>query len=87
MKKRMFVYFFIFTISVFHLLIPNVVFGESFAEQVFTDYAELLQQENVRFSLLNALDFFKRDDIQGTLLPIDIQIYLKSKIKVLFTKP
>ena len=82
MKKRMFVYFFIFTISVFHLSIPNVVFGQSqsFAEQVFTDYAELLQQENVRFSLLNALDFFKRDDIQETLLPIDMQIYLKSPL-------
>ena len=82
MKNRMFVYFFILTISVFHLLIPNVVFGQSqsFAEQVFTDYAELLQQENVRFSLLNALDFFKRDDIQETLLPIDIQIYLNSPL-------
>jgi len=80
MKKRMFVYFFIFTISVFHLLIPNVVFGQSFAEQVFTDNAELLQQESVRFSLRNALDFFKQDNIRETLLPIDIQIFLKSPL-------
>ena len=78
MKKRMFVYFFIFAISVFHLSIPNVVFGQSLAEQVFTSYEELLRRENVRFSLLNALRVFKRKEIRESWHPITIGTYLDS---------
>ena len=55
MQKRMFVYFFIFTMCLFYFAIPNVIFGQSLAKQVFDEYEELLLRNDVRILLPDAL--------------------------------
>ena len=67
MKKRMFVCFFIFIISVLHLLIPSVVFGKSLATQVFEKHEELFLREDVRLLLPDVLIAFGEENIQPHL--------------------
>ena len=55
MKKRLFICCFIFILSILHLLIPNVVFGQVLAKQVFDEYEELLLRNDIRTLLPDVL--------------------------------
>ena len=55
MKRRMSVCFFIFTMCLFYFAIPNVIFGQSLAKQVFDEYEELLLRNDVRTLLPDVL--------------------------------
>ena len=46
MKKRMFLYFFVFLLCLFHFSIPSIVFGS--AQQVFNTHKDLLLRNDVR---------------------------------------
>ena len=83
MKKRMFVCFFIFTMSVFHLSIPNVVFGQSLARQVFDEYKKLLLRDDIRPLLPTVLEVFKRTEIQETLRPRHIGLILSNPFSLI----
>ncbi len=83
MKKRMCVYFFLFTVSVFHFSIPNIVFGQlSDAQQVFEKYKELLTREDVQKSFPSFLRVFKRSDLQNSLSPGTIKIILDNPLAI-----
>ena len=57
MKKSMFVYFLFLTICLFHLLVPDVVFGQ--AVQVFNNYEETFKHPDVHAHLPDVLNAFK----------------------------
>ena len=74
MKKRMCVCFFIFIVSVFHLSIPKVVFGQqSPADKVFNKYNETILREDVRPLLPDVLRAFGKMEIQNILKPSSIE--------------
>ena len=73
MKKRIFVYFFSFMLSVFHLSVPNVVFGQLPAEQVLDEYRETFRHPDVHKFFPDVLRFFKAPDIQSVLNPIVVE--------------
>ncbi|MCG9130453.1 hypothetical protein J5I95_02125 [Candidatus Poribacteria bacterium] len=60
MKKRTLVCFLIFTLCVFYTAIPNTVFGQeegvALANQVFDEYSETLQRDDVKSLLPKILD-------------------------------
>ena len=60
MKKRMFVYFLVMTICLFHLLVPDVVFGR--ALQVSNKYAETFKHPDVHAHFPDVLEAFKRSN-------------------------
>ena len=66
MKKRTFVYVFIFSICLFHLLIPHVVFGQH-AQQVFDRYPKTFHNLDVQMFFPEVLRGFKRTEIQSAL--------------------
>ena len=57
MKKRMFVYFLIVTSCLFHLLVPDIVFGQ--ATQVFNKYKETFKDPDVYAHFPDVLEAFK----------------------------
>ena len=65
MKKRMFVYYLIVTACLFHLLVPNVVFGQ--AAQVFNKYKETFKHPDVHTYFPDVLNAFKDPEIQQFL--------------------
>ena len=71
MKKRMLVYVSIFSICLFHILIPHVVFGQSAAQEVIKKYKELPQslQEDIQPLIPTVLRAFDKPEIQAKLLP------------------
>ena len=82
MKKPMFVCYFIFTISVFHLSIPNVIFGQSPAEQVFGTYKETFLHKDIRDLIPDVLSIFKEPKIQKAMRPSVIEIVLNSPLSL-----
>ena len=78
MKKRMFVCFFIFTMSVFHLSIPSVVFGQSLAEKVFAKYNDTILREDIQPLLPDVLRAFRKQEIQNFLDPPTIGVILSN---------
>ena len=62
MKKSMFVYFLIMTICLFHLLVPDVVFGQ--AIQVFNKYESTFKHPDVHEHFPDVLNAFKDPDKQ-----------------------
>ena len=78
MKKRTFVCFFIFTISVFHFSIPNVVFGELLADRVFEKYKNTLTRPDIQPLIPTVLRAFKGTEIQDTLHQRDIMLILSN---------
>ena len=73
MKKQVFVCFFVFTISVFHLSVPNVVFGQELAGKVFTRYTETFRHPDVHEFFPGVLSSFKKPEIHSVLEPIVIK--------------
>ena len=65
MKKRIFVYFLIITICLLHLLVPDIVFGQSV--QVFNKYEELFKHPDVHEFFPDVLNAFKDPENQGFL--------------------
>ena len=68
MKKPMFVYFLIFTGCLFHLLVPDVVFGQ--AIQVFNRYEETFKHPDIHAHFPDVLNAFKDPENQGFQNPV-----------------
>ena len=68
MKKPMFVYFLIFTGCLFHLLVPDVVFGQ--AIQVFNRYEETFKHPDIHAHFPDVLNAFKDSENQGFQNPV-----------------
>ena len=62
MKKRMFVYFLVMTICLFHLFVPDVVFAQ--AVQVFQEYEETFKHPDVHAFFPGVLEAFKDSENQ-----------------------
>lgn len=76
MKKRMFVCFFIFAVCLFHLSIPDTVFGqERTADKIFEEYLNTFQHPDVHAFFPDVLSAFKAPDIQAALHPIIISSF------------
>ncbi|MCY3551571.1 MAG: T9SS type A sorting domain-containing protein [Candidatus Poribacteria bacterium] len=67
MKKRMFFCSFIFAMSVFHFSVPNVIFGQSFAEQVFHKHRATVLDEKIQPFLPDVLRGFRKPEIQSAV--------------------
>ena len=83
MKKRMFVCFFVFMACLFYLSMSNFVFGQeqkSPAQQVFDNYKNLLQREDIQRLFPGFLRIFKRSDIQSALDPTIIEVILNNPL-------
>ena len=81
MKKRMFVCFFIFTMSVFHLSIPSVVFGQSPAQRVFEKRKDsLFQRNDIRALFPDVLMIFTDPEHQIGLGPGVIEHFLNEPL-------
>ena len=80
MKNRTLVYVFIFSICLFHILIPHVVFGLSAAQEVSEKYKGLPQslQDDIQPSLPTVLKAFNKPEIQTKLLPRHITSILSN---------
>lgn len=83
MKKQMFAcfLFLILTISVFHLSIPSVVFGqseESLAAQVFRRHRATILDEDIQPLLPDVLGAFRKQEIQDFLDPSAIGVILSN---------
>ena len=77
MKKR--ISFLIFMVCVFHLSIPNIVFGQkSVADLVFDKYGSTLQREDIRPFLPTVLRAFGKTEIQETLHQRHIMLILSN---------
>ena len=82
MKKPMFVYFLIFTGCLFHLLVPDVVFGR--ALQVYNKYAETFKHPDVHAHFPDVLKAFKDPNKQLFIGPgtmhrfVEEPVYLRS---------
>ena len=74
MKKQMSVCFFLFTVCLFHLLIPGTVFGqEGTADKVFEEYRNTFEHPDVHAFFPDVLSALKAPDIQARLHPIIIK--------------
>ena len=62
MKKQMFVYFLFLTVCLFHLLVPDVVFGQ--AIQVFNKYESTFKHPDVHAHFPDVLNAFKSPENQ-----------------------
>ena len=71
MKKRMFVYFLIMTICLFHLLVPDAVFGQ--ALQVFNEYKDTFRRQDVHEHFPEVLRGFKTPNSQARAYPLFIE--------------
>ena len=83
MKKRMWVCSFVLTTCLFHLSISNFVFGQeqkSPAQQVFDNYKNLLQREDIQKLFPGFLRIFKRPDLQRALKPTTIETILNNPL-------
>ena len=78
MKKRMFVCCLVFTISIFHFLTPNVVFGQSLAETVFREHNATILDEEIRPLLPDVLRAFKKTEVQSFLKPTSFGVILNN---------
>ena len=67
MKKRMYFCSFIFAMSVFHFSVPNVIFGQSFAEQVFHKHRATVLDEKIQPFLPDVLRGFRKPEIQSAV--------------------
>ena len=76
MKKRTLVYFLVFTLSIFYFSIPNIVLGQILAQQVYNKNKKLLQSEDIRSLLPNALRIFGKTEIQSALTHGVIEVIL-----------
>ena len=78
MKKRRHVYFSVFTMSIFCLLISNVVFGESLAEQVFREHRATILDDDIQPLLPDILSAFRKPETQNILSPHSINTILNN---------
>ena len=76
MKKRIHVCFLVFTMSIFYLLISNVVFGQSPAEQVFHKHRETILNKDIQPLLPDVLRAFGKPKVQSFLDPSAIGVIL-----------
>ena len=76
MKKRMFVYVFIFIGSIIYFSVPNVVFGQS-AQRVLDRHRGTFQHPDVHEFFPDVLRSFKSPDIQEILSPVIINLFVK----------
>ena len=79
MKNQVYVYFFLFIMSIFHLSIPCIVFGLSEdVQSVLNEYGETLQDPDIQKFFPSVLRSFKNSEIQGILDPIIINRIVKN---------
>ena len=67
MKNRMIICFFLFTVCLFYLSVPNVVFGQSLAKQVFNKYPETFKNSDVQKFFPSVLRAFQDQGLQDVL--------------------
>ena len=78
MKKQLCVCFFIFILCLFYMSIPDVVFGQGLAQQVFNEYEELLLREDIYPGFQQVLQIFKNPEHRQRLRTIHLVILLNS---------
>ena len=78
MRMRMFICCFIFTISAFHFSIPNLVFGQSSAQQIFNKHKATILDRDIRPLLPDALRIFNKPEIREGLDRVILQRILDS---------
>ena len=69
MKNRMIICFFLFTVCLFYLSVPNVVFGQSLAKQIFNRYPETFKNSDVQKFFPSVLRVFQDQKVQNALSP------------------
>ena len=74
MKKRMWICSFVLTACLFHLLIPNFVFGQEDARQIFGKYPRTFQHPDVNVYFPAVLIDFKEPGVQEVLEPVVINL-------------
>ena len=84
MKKRMFVYFLIMTICLFHLLVPDAVFGQ--ALQVFNEYKDTFLARMFTSIFQRSCAVLKLQNFKHAMLPHHLAYLGPKRIRTLLSK-
>ena len=78
MKKELCVCFFIIILCLFYMSIPDVVFGQVLAKQMFSEYKELLLREDIYPGIQQVLHIYKNSEHQQNLKKGHLDVFLAS---------